>query len=294
MADHDDPSLAAQAPRILPTPLEPLYEESSLVRWRLPAPLAVAYGGELGFPEPCVYGNFVSSVDGVVALDPGYPSSDSAISNADPGDRFVMGLLRTCADVVLIGAGTLRAAPGHRWVPEHVCPAGATDFAALRRSLRRTAEPELVVVTASGNVPTDHPALQDGALVATTTPGARRLETKLPPACTLVALGDGPLLAMRDVLTMVSTRGHASVLTEGGPRLLGHLVAEHLLNELFLTVSPVLAGRDDSSRPGLITGLELLPDHPARVALISARHRASYLFLRYRLNHHRPAFEDPD
>ena len=61
-----------------------------------------------------------------------------------------MGLLRACADVVLIGAGTLRATPGHRWTPAHVCPAAADGYAALRRSQGRAADPQLVVVTARG------------------------------------------------------------------------------------------------------------------------------------------------
>jgi len=81
----------------------------------------VAYAGDLGFSEHCLYGNFVASLDGVVALGPEYPSSGSAISGREPADRFVMGLLRAFADAVLIGAGTLRATPTHRWTPEHVC-----------------------------------------------------------------------------------------------------------------------------------------------------------------------------
>lgn len=73
------------------------------------------------------------------------------------------------------------------------------------------------------------------------------------------------------------------MLTEGGPHLIGNLLGEGLLDELFLTTSPVLAGRADTPRPGLITGLELLPRQPAWADLISARRRTSYLFLRYRL-----------
>ncbi|OEJ37073.1 hypothetical protein AR457_34170 [Streptomyces agglomeratus] len=260
-----------------------LYEEAGQPSFGLPATLATAYGGDLGFTTPCVYANFVASLDGVVALGPEYPSSGSAISGREPADRFVMGLLRACADAVLIGAGTLRATPRHLWTPDHVCPQAAPDFRELRRSLKRATPPQLVVVTASGDVPTEHPALQSGALVATTADGARRLEGRLPPTCAILTAVQGPALRMADVLAALHTHGHTAVLTEGGPRLIGHLLGEGLLDELFLTTSPVLAGRAGTPRPGVISGLELLPNQPAWTDLISARRRDSYLFLRYRL-----------
>lgn len=264
-------------------PLECLYEKAGESRFGLPPALATAYGSDLGFPQPCVYANFVTSIDGVAALGPEYPSSGSAISGREPADRFVMGLLRACADAVLIGAGTLRATPRHRWTPEYVCPQAASDFAELRRNLRRAPQPELAVVTASGNMPTQHPALQSGSLVATTVDGARKLEGHLPAACTIFTAGDGPTLRMADVLAALHARGHTTVLTEGGPHLIGSLLGENMLDELFVTTSPVLAGRSSTARPGLIEGLELLPNRPEWTELISIRRRNSYLFLRYRL-----------
>jgi riboflavin biosynthesis pyrimidine reductase len=234
-------------------PLELLYEEAGRPSFGLPPALATAYSGDLGFTAPCVYANFVASIDGVVALGPEHPSSGSAISGHEPADRFVMGLLRACADAVLIGAGTLRATPRHRWTPDHVYPQAASDFAELRRSLRRATQPQLVVVTASGEVPTENPALQSGALVATTADGARRLEGRLPPTCAISTAVEGSTLRMADVLATLSAQRHISVLTEGGPQLIGHLLGEGLLDELFLTTSPVLAGRAGTSRPGLRT-----------------------------------------
>ena len=228
-----------------------------------------------------MYANFVASMDGVTALGPEYPSSGSAISGHAPADRFVMGLLRACAHVVLIGAGTLRATPGHLWTPGHVCPAAADDYAALRRSLGHAADPRLAVVTARGDVPAGHPAVRGGALILTTTAGARRLHGQLPAGCTVLDLGERPALPVADLLAAIRARGGSMVLTEGGPRLLGRLVADGLLDELFLTVSPVLAGRASTLRPGLITALELLPARAVTAELAGVRRHGSYLFLRY-------------
>jgi riboflavin biosynthesis pyrimidine reductase len=288
------PDTAPTAPVPRAEPLVRLYDEPGLHRWSLPPALAALYGGELGFPEPCLYANFVASLDGVVALGPEYPSSGSTISGREPADRFVMGLLRACADAVLIGAGTLRASPRHRWTPEHVYPAAAADFALLRRRRRRAIEPELVVVTASGNLPAEHPALRTGALIATTTQGADRLTGHLPPSCTILPLGDGPTLRIPRVLDTLRARGHTTILSEAGPRMVGQLVGAGILNELFLTLSPVLAGRASTTRHGLIAGLELLPKRHKPADLISARRRASYLFLRYRLPHRPVSAGDGD
>ena len=148
----------SQAAGGLPPPLAVLYERAGLPAWPLPRVLAEVYGGDLGFRQPCVYANFVASVDGVTALGPEYPSSGSAISLHDPADRFVMGLLRACADVVLIGAGTLRATPGHRWTPAYVCPAAADGYDALRRTRGLPIDALLAVVTARGDIPAGHPA----------------------------------------------------------------------------------------------------------------------------------------
>lgn len=162
-------------------PLEVLYEDPGLPHWHLPPVLAALYGDELGFTEPCVYANFVASLDGVVALGSEYRHSGSAISGREPADRFVMGLLRACADAIVIGAGTLRASPRLHWTPQHVYPAAAAEFAELRHRRGRAADPELVVVTARGVLSADHPALQAGALIITTLAAVRDLRSRIRP-----------------------------------------------------------------------------------------------------------------
>jgi len=64
---------------------------------------------------------------------------------------------------------------------------------------------------------------------------------------------------------------------------MGELVKKDLLDEIFLTLSPVLAGRGEEKRLGMIAGVELLPERGVWTRLLSARRHGSFLFLRYRL-----------
>jgi riboflavin biosynthesis pyrimidine reductase len=238
--------------------------------------------GQLGFPASVIYSNFVSSVDGVVTLG-SKPSAGSIISGKYAADRFLMGLLRACADAVVIGAGTLRATPGHLWTPAHVYPALATEFTALRSSLGRSPEPPLVLLTAGGEIDFAHPALVKGAMVVTTAAGVKKIAGRLPPRCELVEIGKGNRLDLGKTVAELRGRGLQVLLTEGGPHLMGQLIEGGLLDEAFLTVSPVVAGRGGDRRLGMVEGVELLPDAGAWGRLLSARRHGDYLFLRYAL-----------
>jgi riboflavin biosynthesis pyrimidine reductase len=261
-------------------PFEVLYEAGDLPAYKLPADLHHLYGG-LGFAKRVVYSNFVASLDGVVTLG-AKPSAGSTISGKYPADRFLMGLLRACADAVLIGAGTLRATPGHLWTPAHVYPELATEFLALRSALGRSTEPQLVVVTASGELDASHPAMVKGAIVLTTADGANAIGRRLPKSCEVVTLGTGKRLDVGKAMAGLRSRGLDVILTEGGPHLVGQLIEAGLLDEAFLTVSPVIAGRKDDKRLGMVEGVELLPNRSVWTGLSSARRHGEYLFLRYR------------
>lgn len=238
------------------------------------------YAG-LGFPPQVVYSNFVSSIDGVVSLGAS-TSAGSTISGKAPADRFLMALLRACADAVLVGAGTLRATPGHLWTPAHVFPQQAESFAALRRVLGRSAEPRLVLVTQGGDVDPNHVAIQHGALIFTTNAGAARLEGRLPAGCEVVT-GNGERVGLAAVIDDLRDRGLGVVLTEGGPHVMGELIDRSLLDEAFLTVSPVVAGRGAGERMGMVEGVDLLPSRGVWSRLLTARRHGDYLFLRYGL-----------
>jgi riboflavin biosynthesis pyrimidine reductase len=263
-------------------PFEILYEADGLKDYSLPTDLKHLYG-RLGFPTPVVYSNFVSSLDGVVTLGK-TPSAGSVISGKYPADRFLMGLLRACADAVVIGAGTLRATPGHLWTPAHVFPELATEFIALRSALGRMAEPKLVVLTASGELDFKHPAFAKSTIVVTTVSGAKKVEENKVPECEVVTIGKGERIDVGKAIGELRERGLEVLLCEGGPDLLGQLVEAGLLDEAFLTMSPVVAGRGSEKRLGMVGGVELLPGKGAWSSLLSARRHGDYLFLRYRFS----------
>jgi riboflavin biosynthesis pyrimidine reductase len=263
--------------------LHTLYEEPEQRRCdsELPQRLAAAYGGGLALPEDGVYANFVTSLDGVVSLA-GRRGSGSAISGRDRADRFVMGLLRALSDAVLVGAGTVRADGGQPWTPSWISPDHAEAFADLDRP-----QPLFVVATASGDLNPDEPAFEMASLVLTTAAAAARLRGRLPPAVRLRALPDDRLDG-RAIVAAIRAEGCRRVLAEGGPRLLATLIGDQVVDDLFLTLSPVLAGRRsegraDGMRAGLVEGIEFLPGSGRWARLLSVKSHGSHLFLRYRL-----------
>src|SRR5687768_15654618 len=138
-------------------PLETLCEVSWERCQELPLPPELdALYGRLLFPphpnRPYVIGNFVTTLDGVVSLSIPGRSGGGEISGFNPHDRMVMGLLRAAADVVVVGAGTLRASsPDHVWTAEYIYPPLAEAYCALRRALGKPEPPLNVVVTGSGD-----------------------------------------------------------------------------------------------------------------------------------------------
>ena len=92
----------------------------------------------------------------------------------------------------------------------------------------------------------------------------------------------GPLRAQAIVQAVCEVRLCQVILVEGGPQLLGDFFAEGLLDVLFLTLAPQIAGRDASTeRPGLVEGHRFAPEHPLWGTLVSIKRGGSHLFLRY-------------
>jgi riboflavin biosynthesis pyrimidine reductase len=264
--------------------LELLFEAAGLPAFDLPDELAQDYGGPFGLADSCVFANFVSSVDGVTAI-PSMPRSNALVAGSSKSDRFVMGLLRASADALVIGSGTMNAAPRSLWTPEQAYPDAAAAYAELRRRLGRPAEPELVILTAKGTVDPAHPAFAAGALVLTTDAAVERLAAELPSEAAVVSLGPAAELDVVAAFEAIRARGHRRILSEGGPRVFGSLLEAQLVDELFLTISPLLFGRSAlEERFGLVEGADLLPGGPLGGRLLGVRRDESHLFLRYELD----------
>ena len=271
-------------------PLETLFEVDFGDEIPLPKALGDLYG-RLQLPPPTersyIFSNFVSTLDGVVSLEePGY-MDPGEISGYNPHDRLVMGLLRAVSDAVIAGASALRGAPGHIWTPDFIYPDLAPSYHTLRASLGLPAQPLNVVLTARGTLDLSLPLFQAGevpVLVLTSSQGLEWLAAQgIPPEIEVVAFLTGGLLTAGEILSAVRAVNPARrILVEGGPTLHAGFLGENLLDELFLTFAPQIAGKEASNpRPGLVSGRIFAPVEPKWGSLLSVKRAGDHLFTRY-------------
>ncbi|MDI1461975.1 pyrimidine reductase family protein [Catellatospora sp. KI3] len=177
--------------------------------------------------RPWLRANFVASADGAVAVG----GMSTGLSGAQ--DRRLLKLLRMLCDGLLVGANTLR-------VEQYRPLTLDADRRRWREERGLAAYPRLVVVSGSLDLDPDLPALAQApvrplVLTSPDAPTARR--DRLAGVADVVAAPD-----LRAGLALLRTRGLDQLLCEGGPSLLGSLTADDLVDELCLTVSPLLAG----------------------------------------------------
>jgi riboflavin biosynthesis pyrimidine reductase len=221
----------------------------------------------------------------VVALGAGEKTGGGVISGFFEPDRFVMALLRATADVLLVGAGTIAGSSSTAWTAEHLQPHLAPAIRQWRRDLGLAPWPTTVIVTGSGEVRLGRRGVSDPDLpvvFATTPAGGRRLrERELPPHVSVDVVGSGDRVTPDELATFLSRYRDQVVLSEGGPHLVGSLVAADLVDEIFLTLAPQVIGRD-GDRLGLVEGVGLTPADAHWHELASVRRAGDHLFLRYR------------
>ncbi len=260
----DAPPLDVLLPRSDRTPvrLEPRADEAELVALidERPAERTQHTG-----PTLVVRANMITTLDGA-ATGPDHVTG----SINGPADLRVFEALRVLADVVLVGAGTVRQERYNSLtLPE--------PLAATRRAHGREAPIELAVVTRSGDLP--DPLLDaDRPPLVVTTAANPRLDALRERVGTdrVVVAGDVEVDLVVTLRALVD-RGLTNVLTEGGPSLLAELVARDLVDELFLTWSPVLTG---GPAPRVLDGAPWL-NPPREAALLHLLHADGVLLGRW-------------
>ena len=264
----------------------------------LPPSLQELYDGDLRFPpapeqRPYVFGNFVSTLDGVISYSiPGY-SGGATISGSDDADRFIMGLLRASADAIVVGARTVHdVSPKALWIPSFICPEAKDLYRQYRLTvLRKPAQPLLAIVSGSGRLDLDRAIFRTPemlVLIITSTAGRDELVK-----AGVIGLASVQVRTLENVDGSIDPRailqllfvqfGARTVLHEGGPALFGQFVARRLVDELFITLAAQVAGRlPQTTRPGMVQGMEYLPDTAPWWQLVSVKQRSEHLYLRYR------------
>lgn len=181
-----------------------------------------------------VRGNMIASVDGGATAD----GKTAGLGNA--GDRAVFKLMRWAADVILVGAATVRT--------ENYSGAQVPVAHRNARQGRGQAEvPPIAVITRTGDLDPDalfFTRTEVPPLVFTCTDAVGETRTRLGAAAEVIdASGPRPdAVDAATVLKLLAERKLFRVLTEGGPLILGLLIADDLLDELCLTVAPFLVG----------------------------------------------------
>ena len=218
---------------------------------------------------PWLRGNMVTSTDGASRLD---GLSEGLSSSAD---KRIFGVLRALADVVLVGAGTVRA-EGYR--PARARPA----FAAERAARGQGPAPVIAVVSARLDLDLTLPLFTEPAAGAASARTAIVTCANAPAEALKAAAGVADVVIAGEELVdpavavaALAERGWTRQLTEGGPSLLGQFAAAGVLDELCLSIAPLLVA-GDSQR--IAHGPTALAEQLELAALLEEK---GFLFARY-------------
>ena len=260
--------------------------------------------GKLGFPHPpadrpWIYANFVQSLDGIVSLL-GEHSSGADIAQSEE-DRWLMDLLRAHADAVLLGLGTLVVEQrlGRPRPRGPVFRIVDPTLQQLRAKLRKGPERN-IFVTRSGNLTLADFAVFDGdrvdTAVITSTAGAEKLRPQQAthPHVKIIVAGSEDVDLPAAMKVLRQELGIKYLLCEGGPQLYGAMIRSDLIDEKFLTVSPLEVGQEippeqesvpwkqPAIRPTIFSGPGFTKEKALRWQWLSCRKVTDWQFNRYR------------
>lgn len=209
--------------------------------------------------------NMVTSADGAATL----AGASAGLSSL--ADRHVFALNRSLADVILVGASTARI---ERYAPVRIRE--------LWQHLRdgRTPTPPIAVITSLRDLDPANPLIADApaharTIIITTERAPADARARMAAHADVVVAGDSQV-DVKAAVEALTDRGHRHILAEGGPGILAQLVAANQLDELCLTIGPLLAG---PGAPRIVTGTPLPEATPLRLAHVIEDN--GYLLCRY-------------
>jgi len=215
--------------------------------------------------RPYLFMNFVSTLDGRAALD------GSTRPLGGPADLEMLLELRTVAGAVLIGTGTVRAEGYARLIGDS------------RRRERRVAaglsqDPPAILISRRYDIPWEAGlfAAPDQPVIVYTRADAPEAPSVRAPVEVVRLEECSPQAALADL----RARGVRALLSEGGPTLFRGMLAAGMVDELFLTLTPLLTG--DPAETAILSGARL--PAPARMRLQWVLRSEQELFLRYAIN----------
>lgn len=225
--------------------------------------------------QPFVRALMVATADGAARSPKGL---SGGISSA--GDRLVFGTVRGLSDVILVGAQTVRS---EQYGPQRERP----ELAARREQAGQAPTPRIAIVTRSGELDVDAPLFtesQQAPLIFAPRNLPEAVRARLDEVAEVVTFAD-ETVPLPSVVEHLSRLQLHRIVCEGGPSLLGEIASCGLLNEVCLTVTPLLAGGSypgQATIPRILAG-PALPEAPQDVELVHILEDGGTLFLRYAL-----------
>jgi riboflavin-specific deaminase-like protein len=209
-------------------------------------------------PHPTLRVNFIASADGAVTVD------GVSAGLQGPGDKEIFDLLRASCDALIVAAGTVRAEKYDALRPDP----------AWRQAFGLPEFPLMVIISGSLDLDPEQLIFADAPIRPIVFTHRRAPASPISEVAEVIAVGDDRV-DLAAVVRHLHERGATQLLCEGGPGLLGSMIAADVVDELCLTVAPLLVG----GRAGRIA--QGAPAPPRRMSLRHVLTRDDMLFLRY-------------
>lgn len=260
----------------------------------LPPEYLELYPGDWQIPEidgrPYIYSDFAISRDGRITYrEEGYIGG-SDITQSNRADLWFMAFLRTRADAIMNGYGTVSLDYDQTWVAEDLFPDEAVSFKELRQFFGHTKPPILVILSHDGRIDFEGIALQNPnfhAVLVTSDEGAAYARNfKVPAKLDVHGMGSNGADLQRTVDMLYSDYGVRNLLTEGGSTVQAGLLQAGLLDEEFVTWCPSFVGQTEQKRrPSYTEGVAFHPTNTPYSKPICLQRSGDLLYLRSRITY---------